>query len=70
MANEPTTISHIQLNDGMDPHPIDAVSVGEKELKDLQQDGLVTSIDSNSRDDEYPSAKCVYDIIGDTDRVS
>jgi len=25
----------------------------------------VISIDQNSTDDEYPSAKCVYDIVGD-----
>lgn len=25
----------------------------------------VTSIDNQSTDDEYPSAKCVFDIVGD-----
>lgn len=68
MANEPTTISHIRV--GNEDHPIDAVSVGGKELKDLQQDGLVTSINSSSDDIHYPSAKCVYDIIGDISRNS
>ena len=29
-----------------------------------KQDNKVTSIDENSTDTEYPSAKCVYDLIG------
>jgi hypothetical protein len=60
MANDPTPISHIRLNDILD-HPIDAVTVGGKETGEIGN--LVTSIDSNSTDEEYPSAKCVYNII-------
>ena len=71
MANTPESISHIQI--GQDIHPIDAVSVGGKTLSDLQGDfqlksNIVTSLSSNSTDTEYPSAKCVYDIIGDLER--
>lgn len=29
----------------------------------------VTTIDENSTDEEYPSAKCVYDIIGDIESL-
>ena len=29
----------------------------------------VTSIDENSTDTQYPSAKCVYDIVGDIESI-
>ena len=63
MAKEPESISYIRL-DGED-HPIDAVTVGGKSASQLQENGLVTSIDSSSDDQHYPSAKCIYDIVGD-----
>lgn len=63
MANEPKSISYIRI-DGED-HPIDAVTVGGKSASQLQLNGLVTSIDSSSDDQHYPSAKCIYDIVGD-----
>ena len=67
MANSTETISHIRI--GQEVHPIDAVSVGGKTLTEIQnsfqEKGLVTSIDENSDDQHYPSAKCMYDIIGD-----
>ena len=63
MANEPESISYINLGDNID-HPIDAVTIGEKSASDLlNKDGLVTSINASSDDEHYPSAKCVYDII-------
>ncbi len=63
MANEPESISYINLGDNID-HPIDAVTVGEKSASDLlNKDGLVTSINGSSDDEHYPSAKCVHDII-------
>lgn len=70
MANTPETISHIQI--GQDVHPIDAVSVGGKTLTDLEGDfqlkeNMVTSL-SNADDTHYPSAKAVYDVIGDLER--
>ena len=55
------TISYIQLNDGQDPHPIDAMTVGTKSISEIGE--LVTSIDSSSTDTQYPSAKCIYDMV-------
>ena len=71
MANTPESISHIQI--GQDTHPIDAVSVGGKTLENLQSDfqlksNMVTSLSSSSTDSQYPSAKLVYDILGDLER--
>ena len=66
MANTPESISHIQI--GQEVHPIDAVTFDGKEASEFQANGLVTSINSSSDDDHYPSAKCVYDIIGDLER--
>lgn len=63
MANEPESISYINLSDDIN-HPINAVTVGEKSASDLlNKDGLVTSINASSDDEHYPSAKCVHDII-------
>ena len=66
MPNTPESISHIQI--GQDVHPIDAVTLGGKSASEFQANGLVTSINSSSDDEHYPSAKCVYDIIGDLER--
>ena len=56
----PESISYIRLNDV--EYPIDAVTVGGKSASDFQEGSLVTSIDENSDDIHYPSAKCIYDI--------
>lgn len=74
MANTPESISHIQI--GQDSHPIDAVSVGGKTLENLQNDfqlksnivNSTTGLSSSSTDSQYPSAKLVYDILGDLER--
>jgi len=63
MPNEIETISYIDIGDGKQ-HPIDAVTVGGKSAGDFQQNSIVTTIDSNSTDSQYPSAKCIWDIIG------
>lgn len=76
MANTPDSISYINLGDGQGNHPIDAVSVGGKTLENLQGDFQLksnivnssTGLSSNSTDTEYPSAKLVYNIIGDLER--
>ena len=76
MANTPDSISYINLGDGQGNHPIDAVSVGGKDLTALQGDFQLksnivnssTGLSSESTDTEYPSAKLVYDIIGDLER--
>ena len=63
MANEIETISYINLGDGQN-HPIDAVTLGGKAATEFQDKSmLVTSINSSSDDNHYPSAKCVYDEI-------
>ena len=65
MANEVESISYIQLNDGQDPHPIDAVTIGGKPASTFQtSDKLVTEINASSTDEQYPSAKCMWNIIG------
>lgn len=64
MAKDVETISYIDLGDG-DQHPIDAVTVGGVSVSSLQAKNLVTSISAGSTDYEYPSAKCMWDIIGD-----
>lgn len=66
MANVVESISYIQLNDGQDPHPIDAVTIDGKPASAFQtSDKLVTELSASSTDEQYPSAKCMYDIIGD-----
>jgi len=57
------SIQYINLGDGQGDRPIDAVTVGGKSAAEIGT--LVTSIDSSSTDSEYPSAKCVYDLMGD-----
>ena len=56
------TIQYINLGDGEGNRPIDAVTVGRKSAEAIGT--LVTSIDSTSTDTQYPSAKCVYDLVG------
>jgi hypothetical protein len=63
MPIEPESISHIYING--ENHPIDAVTLNGETEVDIPKSGLVTSIDSSSDDTHYPSAKCMYDIIGD-----
>lgn len=78
MANTPESISHIKI--GQNEHPIDAVTVGGKSVADIKSDfsddfqlksNIVTSsssLSSDSLDTQYPSAKLVYNIIGDLER--
>ena len=64
MANTIESISYIQLNDGLDPHPIDAVSIDGKLISDFQEAGkIVQTISASSTDDEIPSAKCIYELV-------
>ena len=43
----------------------DSLDEVDTDLGDKQdKSNLVTSIDSSSTDTQYPSAKCVYDILG------
>lgn len=69
MANDIQTISYINLGDGQE-HPIDAVSVGGKLGENIQVTGnLVTSVNSSSSDTQYPSAKCIYTLIGNIETL-
>ena len=45
-------------------------SVGQA-IIDSKEDisNKVTSLDSSSTDEEYPSAKCVYDLLGDVESL-
>ena len=64
MANTIEPISYIQLNDGLDPHPIDAVSIEGKLISDFQEAGkIVQTISASSTDEEIPSARCLYEMI-------
>lgn len=65
MANEVIPISYINLGDG-ENHPIDAVTVGGKTINQIGE--LVTEISSSSTDSQYPSAKCMYNEIGELER--
>ena len=64
MANEVETISYIKLSDGLD-HPIDAVTVGGKAASTFQESNIVTALTASATDSQYPSAKCMYNIIGE-----
>lgn len=44
-----------------------AVTINDNEIE--VNTNKVTSISSSSTDDEYPSAKCVYDIVGDIESL-
>lgn len=57
------SISYVQTSDGV-LHPFDAKTLNGKSGFELK-DNLVDHIDTNSTTDQYPSAKCMYDIIGD-----
>ena len=57
----PESIRYIDFGDGVGNRPIDAVTVGGKSVAEIGD--LVTSIDENSTDTQYPSAKCVYEMI-------
>ena len=69
MANDIETISYINLGDGQE-HPIDAVSVGGKLGENIQvTNNLVTSVNSSSSDIQYPSAKCIYTLMGNIETL-
>ena len=61
---EKESISYINLGDG-ENHPIDAVTVGGKSASTFQESKLVTTINASSDDEDYPSAKAVYTVLGD-----
>lgn len=57
--DDDNSIQKIRIGDK--EHPFDALTLDGKTKEQIGN--LVTSIDENSTDGEYPSAKCIYDII-------
>lgn len=53
------SISYININN--ENHPIDALSIGGKTISEIGE--LVTFIDEGSTDSQYPSAKCIYEMV-------
>lgn len=71
---------NVSLNDNWDKidtfaenvnNTVDNINGAIDNINDSKQDksNLVTSISSSSTDSEYPSAKCVYDIVGDIETL-
>ena len=60
------TIKHIMV--GSTTHDIQDSRISD--VSSFQTvSNLVTSISSSSTDTQYPSAKCVYDIVGDIETL-
>lgn len=52
------------------PYPVTSVNGGTGAVTGLQTTAnLVTSLSSASTDSQYPSAKCVYDLVGDVESL-
>lgn len=48
-------------------HPIDAQTLDGKTKEQIGE--LVTSISASSTDSQYPSAKCMWDVIGEVESL-
>lgn len=57
------TINSIKIGDTI--HPIETNTLGGKTSDKFQEKNLVSSISESSTDLQYPSAKCVYDLLND-----
>lgn len=57
------TISSIKIGDVV--HPIETTTLDGKTADEFQEKNLVSSISESSTDLQYPSAKCVYDLLSD-----
>lgn len=55
------TITHIKVGDII--HPIETQTLNGKTADNFQIKNLVTEINASSTDTQYPSAKCVYDLM-------
>ena len=64
-GNQPFSIN-ISLNDNWDK--IDSFAESTNNSKQ-DKSNLVTSLSPESTDSQYPSAKCIYDIIGDVETL-
>ena len=60
-----------QIEDGIQQGTItnDMFSISTDDSTYQLTANLVTSISSNSTNTQYPSAKCVYDIVGDIETL-
>ena len=60
-----------QIEDGIQQGTItnDMLSISTDDSTYQLTANLVTSISSNSTNTQYPSAKCVYDIVGDIETL-
>jgi len=59
MAENIKSIQYIRMNDG--DYSFDAVTIGGKSVEEIGE--LVTSINGESTNSQYPSAKCLYKMI-------
>ena len=69
-----TTISNMILNDMTEAQFSNLQSVDPDQLyltEDTSESttNKVTSLSSSSTDDQYPSAKCVYDLVGNVESL-
>lgn len=69
-----TNISNMILNDMTEAQFAQLTNVDSNQLyltEDTSESttNKVTSLSSSSTDDQYPSAKCVYDLVGDVESL-
>lgn len=69
-----TNISNMILNDMTEAQFSNLQSVDQNQLyltEDVSETttNKVTSLSSSSTDTQYPSAKCVYDLVGDVESL-
>lgn len=69
-----TTISNMILNDMTEAQFAQLNNVDSNQLyltEDTSESttNKVTSLSNSSTDDQYPSAKCVYDLVGDVESL-
>lgn len=62
------------INSGINPTLVAQISTNAGNILSLQTDkenisNKVTSLDANSTDTQYPSAKCVYDLVGNINTI-
>ena len=69
-----TNINNMILNDMTEAQFAQLANVDSNQLyltEDTSESttNKVTSLSSSSTDDQYPSAKCVYDLVGDVESL-
>ena len=62
-----TEVTISKLSNGTDTYVLKD-SEARSDISTIQNN-LVTSVSSASTDSQYPSAKCVWDIVGDIENV-